>query len=244
MSVPLALQLDAPSWRIKRLSRQTVIVGAVVILLIGSVGGWLLLRTISPAKTTLQAANSRDAEAFFSAPKSPSGAVVAASSFLEFYGTLISTSDASQINSLDQMLSELAPVTLRPTINKAIETGRKSWAASPTHAVRLTPLTYKSASYSSTTASVTVWSSLVLSVGIDSKVFWTTSNIDLGWSDGHWKIENWVVRPGPTPKNSSISSGENVDNAASLLETMNGFEIYRRLPAEDTPGGHQGENRT
>ena len=81
------------------------------------------------------------------------------------------------------------------------------------------PLTSRVGSATDTTASVDVWS--VLIVGIQGKgaprQVWRTVTVTLVWERDDWRIDNWTTVPGPTP---ALAATASISDVTAISNTI------------------------
>lgn len=225
MSTPIALRLDS-SFRAPRIRPAYVI---VAILLIGSVGGWLLFspKPSSTSSTAEVPLSSPSATAVLTAPHTAEGAVTASTSFLTLYAQTIGSEDPQSVSAFAPLIDKEASPNLYGQIESQTAELTKTKLATT-----LTPMSYKVLEYSADKpVTISIWSVLVAGNDKTAKSAWTTSDISLRWDGEHYVITKWVVRPGPAPENSSVSTSAKADNAASLIGEE-GYVAYRTAAAD------------
>lgn len=227
----LALRLDPSDRRQGSLLERRGVAAAlgVLILLIGSVGGWALgqrdgdvTETAAPA---VSAENSSSeiaeptVEAIIRSPGDAEGAIRSANSFLAYYVSLLNEVDAPA--QLDVIVADDAPAGLVSSIEQGIASGRQTLGSAAGNPGRSTisQLSAKAVPGENGSTVVTVWSVLV-SAGGDQAVAnarWFTSEIALERQGEEWRLSNWEIKPGPTP---ALVGGSAPSSATSLLEVM------------------------
>jgi hypothetical protein len=77
-------------------------------------------------------------------------------------------------------------------------------------------------------ASIAVWAAgFMIAGGTPIPAGWTTTTVDLVWTDGDWKLAGLRSNDGPEPPH-----GAEPGAVVHVIEQIEGFEPYRHLPAE------------
>lgn len=221
--------------------RQMTLV-AVVMLVLGIAIGFGIKSIGSNGKTVVDD-NSVIANANLSdmktAPQTADGAVRAVTSYITGFPSVALMSTTDQRAILDQIVSPTADPTLKNDIQTLATQGRQrilgsgSTADTVTARMVVTPASYKVDMLAKDRARVQVWymSVFIDANGATAQSSWTTSDIQVQWSD-HWRIAQYAAKGGPTPQ--LFSDRQEPSTFAEMLTVFNGFKAFRYAPAVPT----------
>lgn len=189
--------------------------GALAVLVLGLVLGSRLASPGSRVVTTNVAGEgSRQYPNSVSSPaaaQTEAGSVAAATSYV----TALSGNALLDPNELRRVVERISSKRARRDLVTAYlgasrETRRRLGVtqANPAVFLRVMPVGYRQAAFTSTNAQVLVWRVGVVGGGsaIQPQQVWTTETVDLVWEDGAWKVDDLRSAPGPTPPLAAAAS--------------------------------------
>ena len=165
--------------------------------------------------------------------RSEVGASAAATQYLATAAELVQRPPTDRGPALRRMAASSAADTIVADVEDALEPVDevldRAGPGGGRALVRSLPVAYRVMEFSPTRAKVIVWGATVfLLEGVSApEESWGTSEVDLVWQDGDWRIAKWSSFDGPTP----ASRADGPSPEEDFLTVLEDLEPYAHVPA-------------
>lgn len=160
-------------------------------------------------------------------PRSPAGAVVAATAALDALGGAALLEPVRLQRALGSVAAATALPDLRRAYGQAALQAREQLGAGttpePVVIVRAAPVGYRIERFSQDAATISVWRVGIVGSGatVEPRQSWRTETVSLVWERGAWKIAALRSSPGPTPPLATAAA-----DASELFTSIPRFEEF------------------
>ena len=162
--------------------------------------------------------------------RSAAGASAAATQYLATAAELVERPVHERARALRRMAAPSFAGTIVADIEEALEPVDEALGGGTGRAlVRTLPVAYRVMEFTPDRAQVVVWGATVfLLEGVSApEEAWGTSEVDLVWEDGDWRLAAWSSYDGPTPANRAEAPSPQED----FLTVLEELEPYAHVPA-------------
>jgi len=158
--------------------------------------------------------------------RTEAGASAAAAGYLEALATLATRPSTERIAALQRMAAPDSTDGIVADVEEALATVDEVMDTEPSSRilVRSVPVGYRVLEYSPERALVVVWGTTVFVLeGVSApEEAWGTSEVELVWHEGDWRVERWEHHAGPTPANRMEAPSPEAD-VVTVLEELDPF---------------------